>query len=323
MIELSSVESTISSNGNSKRSTIEGKQGNSDTRTGKNAVDTGRNEIEKDSSSEHNRSTNDVKGTNIFSTNGEKIIDKTSGTRSEDSVDAGYFFTKRDVTENRVDTGSEMMELLLDDDHLSWLTTQERKYDNNRNDSSDENFNEFPMQSDSDIFDDENPGVDDTYILGEQIALALDKAEIDVVGLADGERIAPAIAEALIYSIERDEYDRMNEGWNQFGAESLYSIGGDDGDLELDDDTFSDELVEEIWTHTAAMGELESNYGDEEELILVADSIMNIINGDDDEDEDDDVIEPYSETSSDAIDVDEDDEPPTFHKYVLKVDRTG
>ena len=79
------------------------------------------------------------------------------------------------------------------------------------------------------------------YLLGEQIASALEIAEIDVVGVDDEEAIAPALADALLGNINnRDAYNRKNEGWNQFGAETLYSIGEEDME-SLDDSFLSDD----------------------------------------------------------------------------------
>ena len=185
-------------------------------------------------------------------------------------------------------------------------------------------------------YDEDNIYVSDTYLLGEQIASALENAKIDIVGVDDEDSIAPALADALLFNIERDTYDRMNEGWNQFGAESLYSIGEAEMEdlkdsFELDDGTFTEDLLRHISIEIATKmdaNDMDSSGCDSEELLLVAESIFNIINRDVrkyDEAPNDDI---KTETTVDDIDTgaesdDEDDEPPTFHRYVLSADRTG
>ena len=302
-------------------------------------------EAQNESSSKRDRIMKGVKDAKTLSVSDGKITTEISiSNTSIGTGENGYFFTKKDGSEKHiVEAESEGADLLLDEDHLSWLTTPESQAVKNRNETLGSKVEEEQIKNGGDDtltadsiqrgdggYDEDNIDVGDTYLLGKQIASALENANVDIVGVDDGEIIAPALADALLFNIERDAYDRMNEGWNQFGAKSLYSIGEDETDDFVDDfepDTFTDELLQQIAIETSsASGENDSDsqHCDGEELVLVADSILDIIN----HNEDEYGGEPNTEklildTDKDADAVDEDDEPPIFHRYVLKPDNTG
>lgn len=174
--------------------------------------------------------------------------------------------------------------------------------------------------------------VDDTYLLGKQLASTLNTAEIDVMGLDDEEAIAPALADALLDKIKRDSYEQNNEGWNQSGAETLYSIGGAHGNSRLedgflaDDDAFTDELLQQISARIATASsedDLDSTRCDGEEMSLVADSIINIINRDEHDNDSDEIpidtaLVDTINVQAEAIDGD-DDKPPSSYRFVLEV----
>jgi hypothetical protein len=164
-------------------------------------------------------------------------------------------------------TESDGINLLLDEDHISWLTTPDidavtegdtaaKSNTNEERTKHDDNFcsTDASNEQDEEGYDEESIYVRDIYLLGEQIASALEIAEIDVVGVDDDEDIAPALADALLRNIERDAYNRKNEGWNQFGADTLYSIGEEDMDLS-DDGAFTDEFFQQVSTENCCRSE--------------------------------------------------------------------
>jgi hypothetical protein len=251
-----------------------------------------------------------------------------------------------DCKEEEFNAESDGMEIPLDEDHLSWLTTPDVTALAGGETAAERNVEAKKIEVDEDENaviaelveldvedgDEESIYVGDTYLLGEQIASALEKAEIGVEGVDDEEAIAPALADALLSSIERDAYHRNNEGWNQFGAESLYSIGEDDMDVledeySADDDAFTDEFLRHLSAATASVlngDDSGSLHPDGEEIALVADSILNIINRDEDDvgmNEETYDEPPIASTNNAETDGGgKNNEPPTSHRYVLKAD---
>jgi hypothetical protein len=312
-----------------------------------NPLDAGKKEALIESSKEINGIIDNVQ---TFAMSDERTRDELSSDSSSNRsnvIEAVQTFARNDDKEKDAKTESDGIDLLLDENHMSWLTTadidavtegdttaksntkEERtKHDDGYSSSIDS------IEQDEDGYDEESIYVGDTYLLGEQIASALEIAEIDVVGVDDEEAIAPALADALLGNIERDAYNQKNEGWNQFGAETLYSIGEEDMDrlqdgFSSDDGAFTDEFLQHISTETAATpseDDSDLRHSDGEEIVLVADSILNIINRDEDEyeyDEENPLATPIVDTSNANTGTDggdKGDEPPTSYRYVLEPD---
>eukprot|EP00531_Pseudo-nitzschia_arenysensis_P000477 CAMPEP_0116153668 /NCGR_PEP_ID=MMETSP0329-20121206/21368_1 /TAXON_ID=697910 /ORGANISM="Pseudo-nitzschia arenysensis, Strain B593" /LENGTH=1020 /DNA_ID=CAMNT_0003650593 /DNA_START=110 /DNA_END=3172 /DNA_ORIENTATION=- len=305
-------------------------------------IDTDNMESRNEINSNKDKVIKEIEEVKIISARDVNFITETSD-RCSGKSDDGYFFTKKDDRENKFETETDRTDLHIDEDHLSWLTTPDSISTMDGDEAVEINGDEEEMKDNSEYtsnteedYNEDNIYVDDTYLLGEQIALALEKANIDIVGVDDEEYIAPVLADALLYNIDRDAYGRMNEGWNQFGAESLYSIGEAEKDyfedaFELDNRLFTEDLFKRISIATATSVDdyhPDSSRYNSEEILLVAESLFNIMNGD---------VDKYSEkpeekikTDTTVLDIDadeessdEDDEPPTFHRYVLSVDRTG
>lgn len=232
-----------------------------------------------------------------------------------------------------------------EEDHLSWMTISNPPIAGITAETTRE-YSASSIEPQQTIDNDEdNYYVDDTYLLGEQIASALKSAQIDIVGAEDHESIAPILADALLLNVETDANNKNNEGWNQFGAESLYSIGGDEVEMPVatptvdefgyvcenendssSDDPLTDELLRNVSIETAASAksgdgsEFQQGHFTGEEIALVADALVNIINrgvdGQDDDKEEETPVESVNTNKG----KDDDNEPPTSHRYVLQAD---
>lgn len=199
--------------------------------------------------------------------------------------------------------------LPLNDDHLSWITSPPEPA--------------APSGETSTVEDeDELAEVSETYLLGEQIASAFEVADIDIVGVDNEDSLVPALADSLLGSIEADE--QTNSGWNQLGADSLYSIRAP----SEDEDALTEDLLEDIAIHHPEDVEFSGDEEEtnDEEITLVADSILNIICRDEGADfeeitEDEATATRIESPPSEAPeDDDDDDEPFTSHRFVLEPD---
>ncbi|VEU38585.1 unnamed protein product [Pseudo-nitzschia multistriata] len=198
----------------------------------------------------------------------------------------------------------------VDDEQLmSWMTTPNQEKEIEDDDSADRNGGN---------------------LLGEQIVSALDTAEIDVVGAEGDEVIAPeTLADIMLENIEKDAIKTNKVGRSLFGANSLYSIGGETSisntELEPPDDAFTDDLLRDIANskHLEAEDDsVEQTIG--EEMVLVADSILNILLPDGEGEPEAIPEDAPSESTGSAEKGDNgSDGPSTSHRFELKPDGSG